>query len=159
MEKENSRLKTRYAIVAILIAAGVFFIFIFMRQPQEQDIDFCRTVWVDLHKGDQRAVKYIDWEHLKLMGKDIGAHYALAQEQQKGKEYQQAFLKGTAFGFRRYAKATGVFRNWRIYYQDPEKTVIAVDSVRPDKTSIMLFTLLKNAGEKHLISIDWGGQK
>ena len=68
MEQENSWLKTRYILTAALIAAA-FFVFIFARQKTNEDVDFCRMVWQGMLKGDQRVIRYIDWEHLKLLGK------------------------------------------------------------------------------------------
>ena len=157
MEQENSWLKTRYILTAALIAAA-FFVFIFARQKTNEDVDFCRMVWQGMLKGDQRVIRYIDWEHLKLLGKDIGSRYELARTDEERSKYKQSFLRGVAFGRRRYPRIMPVFRNWRVYYRDPEKTVVAVDAPQRDKMVTILFTVGKDAGEKKLFAIDLGGQ-
>ncbi|MCM8797120.1 MAG: hypothetical protein NC923_04495 [Candidatus Omnitrophica bacterium] len=145
-----------YAIVALLIASGIFFLFVFIRQPVNEDIDFCRMIWEGMQRGNQRVIKYIDWEHLKLFGQDIGSHYGLARTDEERAKYQQSFLKGVSLGLRQNRRQAIVFKNWRNYYRDGQNSIVAVDIRRPDRTLVLLFTLVKEADGKKLIAVDWG---
>ncbi|MGD0337032.1 MAG: hypothetical protein ABSB18_08070 [Candidatus Omnitrophota bacterium] len=158
MEQESKTSKTKYLTAAILIAAVAFFAFLFINQSSQGDADFCRMIWDGMRKGNERVIRDIDWEHLNLLGRDIGARYGLAKTDEERNKYKQNFLRGVAFGNRRYARVAPVFKNWRVYYSDSAKTVVAVDSVRRRaKTQTLFFTVSKGGAERKLVAIEFGG--
>lgn len=140
-----------YIIIAALAVIALFFIFY-----KPSDIDFCRTTFSGLMKGDYSVAKNIDWENFKALGTEVGKTYTGLPNDKERAKYRDAFIKSSAKGFQ-YAKGSiNNFINWRVYSQDGEEKVIACDY--PLHNKVLLFTLSKFGGRK-IIVINWEATK
>ncbi len=137
-----------YVVAVITILAAVA---LWMRWSN-QEVEFCHRVLGDLVHGRQAAQRSIDWEHLKAMGVDVGAAYALLPDDKARAKYRETFIKGFAEGFRRINGQMSAFAHWRIYKRETDSTIVATDDTRHKKT--LLFTI-PATGAKQIEGIQW----
>ena len=134
-------------LIVVLIAAGVLFL-----QIKNQEINLCRYIFNGLTNRVYAAEKFIDWENLKALDVDVGAFYTrLADEKDKG-GYRKEFIRNFSVGFAKAGGRLNLFTNWRIWYRDSNKVIVAADYSGYNKT--ILFTLSK-FGKIKLTSIQW----
>lgn len=148
MAEEKNQPILEYAILFLAIVASLV---IFMHL-KNQEANLCRSIFSGLASARYRVEKYIDWEGLKALGADVGASYKNLPNEEARTNYKKAFIRSFSNGFKRSGSRLGFFAHGRVYSKDNEKTVIAYDYLRYNKT--LLFTLSKS-GKRKLISIDW----
>lgn len=74
----------------------------------------CQRVFAGLARGDAGVRAAIDWERLKALDVDVGAAYAQLPDEQEKREYERAFIRSFAQGFRQGGAAVKGFTNWRM---------------------------------------------
>ncbi len=148
MVQEKNQPVLEYIILFLLIiASSVFFIHL-----KNQEANLCRSIFSGLASARYGVEKYIDWEGLRALGVDVSAVYKNLPDEEAKSNYKKAFIRNFSDGFKRSGSRLGFFAHWRIYAKDNEKTVIACDYSRYNKT--LLLTLSKS-GKRKLVSIDW----
>jgi hypothetical protein len=148
MKKQNKQI-----LGLALIFAGIIFA-IFLFGSQKDDVSFCRDIFRGFVTGSQSLQGYVDWQHLKALGLDVGATYSKLPNQQEKDDYRREFYKNFSASFKRNNGAFSAFTNWRIYSQNSSGTIIAVNYNLKSKTA--LFTL-SGSGNKQLTDIKWEG--
>ena len=97
------------ATVAVAAAAGVL-----IHRAGSGDVRLCRRVFAGLVHGDAKVRAAIDWERLKALDVDVGAAYAQLPDAQEKRNYQDAFIRSFAEGFRQGGATLRAFTNWRL---------------------------------------------
>ena len=118
----------------------------------QSDVNFCRSVFSGLIRGSRSVEKSIAWEDFQALGMNVAVTYAQLPNDKERQNYREAFIKGSARGFRNAQLHIKEFIRWRIYDNDDEKVVIAADYLRYNK--VILFTVSKAPARK-LVSVQW----
>ena len=137
-------------IIVIVLSAG----WLFYRniKNQGQDVNFARRVFVDLTRGRHSVQSRVDWQNLQAVGVDVGKDYSSLPNDKERADYQRAFIDNFALSFRRTGGSLKLLTNWRIYDDQDDLVIVAVDIKGRDKT--MFFTFSKKGGEKKLVAIE-----
>jgi hypothetical protein len=97
----------------------------FYTGPPLNDTEFAKEVFRLLAEGDEGVTPMLDWEHLNLLGNDIGTVY-------KGNNNQPKFINDFISSYSRSFKARGGkaenASNWREHSRDANNTVVAADN-------------------------------
>ncbi len=148
MEKKVNLNTHIVSITIILIVSIGLFLYI-----KNQDINFCRRVFVGLVEGNHSVHKLIDWANFKAVGVDVGQAYLALPGDKERTGYQKAFIERFSLGFRQAKGTFKSFINWRLYDNRGETVVVAADYKAQDNKTI-LFTISKD-GRKQLAGIQW----
>lgn len=143
-------LSWEYALLVLVIAAALALVV----KIKNTDIDFCRSVFNGLAQGKVSVERFIDWQNLKALDKDIGADYRGLPDENQRLAYRRAFIRSFAMGFRQGGARPGNFTHWRPYSRDSNKIIVAADHLGRDRTVIktILFTVSLYP-ERKLISL------
>lgn len=97
--------------------------------PPLNDTEFAKEAFRLLAEGDEAAAAMIDWEHLNMLGIDVGAMYrGVIDKGQDSAGFIRGFITSYSNSFKskggRFENAT----NWREQSRDATNTVIATDN-------------------------------
>ncbi len=147
----NNEYKKVLGFVLIILAL-ILAVYLYRQQPN--DIELCRGIFQGFVEGKQDMEKFVDWEHLKALGLDVGATYSKLANAKEKEAYRREFYKSFARGSRQAGGKFQAVTNWRIYQKGGLETVVSADYNLKSKT--VLFTLFESGGKK-LINIQWEG--
>ena len=145
--------ETKQTLGIILISLAVIFI-IFLRAKPKNDLELCRDIFWGFVEGRQSLQNYIDWEHLRALGLDVGATYRKLPNPKEKEDYRREFYKNFSVSFKRNAGRFEAFTNWRIYEKAALGTIIAADYKLKSKTALFTLSGFEN---KKLTNIKWEG--
>lgn len=137
-----------YAVLAFVVIS----VLVVFAQIKNQDINYCRSIFNGLIKGNYNVQKNIGWENLTAMGVNAGGVYSNAINDKEKTDYKKFFILNFSRGFRQTGGELKLFTNWRIYDRDMESITVAADYKKYNKT--ILFTLSKYP-KKRLVKIEW----
>lgn len=146
MKKEENFLG--YAVLAFVVIS----VLVVFAQVKNHDINYCRSIFNGLIKGNYNVQKNIGWEKLTAMRVNVGSTYSSITDDKEKKEYKRYFILNFSQGFKQVGGELKLFTNWRIYDRDMESVTVAADYNKYNKT--ILFTLSKYP-KKRLIRIEW----
>ena len=132
------------AAIGLLIAAGWGVVHL----CSDPDIRFCRRVLGQLVNGNPSVSRVIDWAHLQALDVNVGATYAALPNQQEQLNYERAFVRNFAVGFRKSGGQLSAFTHWRA---EPDGTVSAD---YPAKHKTLVFRLT-GSGRHQVDGIAW----
>jgi PBP1b-binding outer membrane lipoprotein LpoB len=96
--------------------------------PPLNDIEYAKKVFQLLGDGDESVKSMIDWEHLKMMGIDIGTMYTNTSGEDARDKNLSDFIRGYSTSFKRSGGKFENLSNWREQSRDATNTVVAADS-------------------------------
>jgi hypothetical protein len=102
--------------------------------PPLNDVEFAKEVFRLMGEGDETVTEMVDWEHLKMLGIDVGAMYPKSGDEARDR-FVKGFLKGYSNSFKGKGGTAESVSNWREQSRDATNTVVAAD----------------NAGGQHLL--------
>ena len=150
MKKENIQI---LAFILIIILLGAFFI---LSPGQEKgDVQLCHKIFLGLLTGRQSVEEFMDWDHLKVIGLDVGALYSKLPDQKQKSDFRREFFRSLSRSFQMAGGRPQAYTNWRIKEKDSSKTIVAVYYV--DKAKTLLFTLTGDE-KKKLTLVQWEGE-
>lgn len=95
--------------------------------PPLNDVEYAKKFFQLLGDGDESVKAMIDWEHLKMMGVDVGAMYkATSGEDARDKETSN-FIRGYSNSFKKSGGTVEALSNWREQSRDATNTVVVAD--------------------------------
>jgi hypothetical protein len=108
-------------------------------------LEFARKAFDLLSRGNLAVEEMIDWDNLKLEGKDFGA--MLRQIAASTQKDPSTFRKEIITNFGSYYKGSGdgPFTQWRIDSRNAESTTVAANSA---KGEVILFTVSFKGGRQ-----------
>lgn len=95
--------------------------------PPLNDIEFAKKTFQLLGDGDEMAKSMIDWEHLKMMGIDVGAMYTKTSGDAARNKETSEFIRGYSNSFKKSGGNVEALTNWREQSRDATNTVVAAD--------------------------------
>lgn len=134
-----------------LILGAIAVVAVAMRLTQGET-DWCRSVFMQLARGDQRVSRLIDWPHFQAVGVDVGATHNRMQGAKAKRQYEQMFIEGFAKGFAQAHGGPKDFQDWRVQAREPDAVVVAVDH-RQSGRSLLL--RVGTSGGRKLEAIQW----
>ena len=99
---------------ALALVAGIAAAAAFAHLSGSPEVRLCRRVFAGLVNGHEAVRAAIDWERLKALDVDVGAAYAQLPDEQEQRNYQDAFVRSFAEGFRQGGATLRAFTNWRL---------------------------------------------
>jgi hypothetical protein len=142
------RRKSRIALAVLLSLS-----FLAGCAPMENDLELTKRVFSGLCKGQQGVEKFIDWERLMAVEMDVGQAYSTLKNLKEKADYRKLFFYNFSYTFKAAGGKASNFYNWRVKALEPDKTVIAADTVGQGKA--ILFTLARKGRERKLTGIEW----
>jgi hypothetical protein len=116
------------------------------------DVDFARTVFVQLVNGFYTARPMVGWNSLKMLEEDIGVRYRGITDEKTREDFERAFIDNFKKGFESKRANTGMFKNWRLLNTPtPDYKIVAADV--PASKTILLFMIQKAGGQRLLTEI------
>ena len=144
--RERGAFSYEYVALIIMIAAGAMGVYLF----SDHDVRLCRQVLAQLVNGNLAVGRAIDWAHLQALDVDVGAAYAALPNRPEQLNYERAFIRNFAEGFRKSGGRLGAFTHWRA---EPDGTVSADYSA---KQKTLVFRL---SGRRQVDGITWKAPK
>ena len=132
------------AIAAALVMGG----FSLLSDP---DIRFCRRALAQLVNMNLSVGRSIDWAHLQALEVNVGATYAALPSRQEQADYEQAFIRNFAGGFRKNGGRLDGFTRWRVASDG------TVSADYPAKQKTLVFHLSGGKG-RQLEGLGWSAQ-
>jgi hypothetical protein len=97
--------------------------------PPLNDTEFAKEVFRLLAEGDDGVTAMIDWEHLSLLGVDVGAMYKnISSEGEARPRFIKGFINGYSRSFKEKGGKVENASNWREQSRDATNTVVAADN-------------------------------
>lgn len=97
--------------------------------PPLNDIEFAKEVFRLLAEGDDGVIAMIDWEHLNLLGVDVGQMYkGISSEGEARPRFLKGFINGYSRSFKEKGGKVENASNWREQSRDATNTVVAADN-------------------------------
>ena len=114
-------------------------------------LEFARKAFEMLSRGDPAVEEMIDWDHLKIEGKDFGA--MLTQVAASTQKDLSTFRKEFIANFGSYYKGSGdgPLNKWQIDSRNAEDTIVAASSA---KGEVILFTVSVKAGRQVISALN-----
>ena len=108
-------------------------------------VDFAKSAFELLVQGDLSVEEMLDWDNLKVNGKEFGA--ALKQMAAAAGKDMSSVRKETITGFASLYKSTGEgpLTNWRVKSRDPQGVTVAANT---PKGEAILFTVSTKGGRQ-----------
>jgi hypothetical protein len=127
---------------------------------RQDDVAFSRRVLEGLVQDRYAVRSLIDWQHLKMLGKDIGEDIAkYAKTDKDRRTYEIAFIEGFSKTFRMQGAKLNAFFDWHIYkgekildLKNPKDTIVAANCF--DKQRLFLFVVSHEGGKQKLTEIE-----
>ena len=146
---QNPKSKIQHFLVVvgvILVIVGGFYL------CSDSDVRLCRRVLVQLVNANPSVSRVIDWDHLQALEVNVGATHAVLPTRQEQMNYEQAFIRSFAEGFRKSGGQLSAFTHWRA---EPDGTVSAD---YPAKHKTLVFRLT-GSGRHQVDGIVWRASK
>jgi hypothetical protein len=97
--------------------------------PPLNDTEFAKEVFRLLAEGDDGVIAMIDWEHLNLLGVDVGQMYkGISSEGEARPRFVKGFINGYSRSFKEKGGKVENASNWREHSRDATNTVVAADN-------------------------------
>lgn len=119
--------------------------------PPKSDVDFAKQVFQMMADGDINVADMLDWENLKMAGRDVGAMYKNTTSDSTRDTFQESFLRSYSSSFKSAGGNVSAMTNWREQSKDPSGTVIASDL--PNGQTILITVTHKN-GLQYVSTVD-----
>lgn len=94
--------------------------------PPLNDVEYAKKTFQLLADGDETVKGMIDWEHLKMLGIDVGELYTKTSDAQRDKETSD-FIRSYSNSFKQRGGRVENFSNWREQSRDATNTVVVAD--------------------------------
>jgi len=95
--------------------------------PPLNDVEFAKEAFRLLAEGDEAVVPMVDWEHLKMLGIDVGAMYLKSSDDASRDRFLIGFIKGYSKSFKEKGGSVNNASNWREQSRDASNTVVVAD--------------------------------
>ena len=95
--------------------------------PPLNDVEYAKKVFQLLADGDDSVKPMIDWEHLKMMGVDVGAMYTSTSGEAARDKETTNFIRGYSNSFKKSGGTVEALTNWREDSRAGANTVVAAD--------------------------------
>ena len=149
MNAPNSQSRIQHVLVVVgvilAVAAGVYL-------WTGSDVRLCRRVLAQLVNADPSVSRAIDWSRLQALEVNVGATYAALANRQEQMDYEHAFIRSFAEGFRKSGGQLSAFTHWRA---EPDGSVSAD---YPAKRKTLVFRL-SGSGRHQVDGIVWSASK
>ncbi len=119
--------------------------------PPLNDIEYAKKVFQLLGDGDESVKSMIDWEHLKMMGVDVGALYTNTRGDAARDIETSSFIRGYSNSFKKSGGSVANLTNWREQSRDATNTVVAADSQRGQ---LVLITITHINGQQKVSTLE-----
>lgn len=118
--------------------------------PPLNDIEFAKKVFQLLGDGDEMVKSMIDWEHLKMMGVDVGAMYTKTSGDAARDKETSEFIRGYSRSFKGSGGSVDNLANWREQSRDATNTVVAADTQRGQLVLITVHSHRRSSESLHV---------
>jgi hypothetical protein len=95
--------------------------------PPLNDVEFAKEVFRLMAEGDETVMDMVDWEHLKMLGIDVGAMYPKSGDEARDR-FARGFLKGYSNSFKSKGGSADNVSNWREQSRDASNTIVTADN-------------------------------
>ena len=115
--------------IHLAVLVSVPFLFASCKKADESaDLDFAKSAFESLARGDTDAASKIDWETLTSMGVNVGAQYVKIPSETEKQDFRNAFVTQFSSSFRDSGGSVDSFVDWRVIFHDQNRTDVAADS-------------------------------
>ena len=114
--------------IAIVAAAVPLLLGSCRKSAEIADLNFAKSTFESLARGDTDAASKIDWETFTSMGVNVGAQYVKIPSETEKQDFRKAFVTQFSSSFRDSGGSVDSFVNWRVIYHDENRTDVAADS-------------------------------
>lgn len=116
--------------------------------PPLNDTEFAKEAFRLLAEGDEAAAAMLDWEHLHMLGVDVGAMYRRVADSGNARpEFIKGFIASYSRSFKSKGGSVVNASNWREHSRDAANTVIATDN---QAGKAMLITVTRIDGHQKI---------
>jgi hypothetical protein len=117
------------------------------------DLNFARTAFLALVRGDNSAEDFIDWETFRVSDQNVGVMYLALPNDTERAGFRHGYLTQFSASFLRAAGTSSVdnFDNWRIASSDSVRYIVAVDAASGRTISI---TVSLRNGQRRIAALD-----
>lgn len=120
--------------------------------PPLNDTEFAREVFRLLAEGDTAVTPMIDWEHLNMLGVDVGAMYrGVPGEGEARPNFIKSFINSYSRSFKVKGGSAANASNWREQSRDASNTIVAADG---PNGKVMLTTITHMGGHQKVSSVE-----
>ncbi len=119
--------------------------------PPLNDIEYAKKVFQLLGDGDESVKAMIDWEHLKMMGVDVGAMYRNTSGDAAREIETSSFIRGYSSSFKKSGGSVANLTNWREQSRDATNTVVATNT---PAGQLVLITVTHSNGQQKVSTIE-----
>jgi hypothetical protein len=119
--------------------------------PPLNDIEYAKKVFQLLGDGDETVKSMIDWEHLNMMGIDVGALYTKTSGDAARDKETSDFIRGYSNSFKKSGGSVENLTNWREQSRDATNTVVAANSQRGQ---LILITVAHLNGQQKVSKLE-----
>ena len=115
--------------VAITFAVvSAIFISSCKNEDGQADVNFAKSTFESLVRGDSSVASEIDWETLNSLGVPVGPQYIAIKSQPEKDSFKTGFITQFSASFRDSGGSVDSFSNWRAISHDQNHTVVTADS-------------------------------
>lgn len=119
------------------------------RGTQNSEVRFAKETFESLARGDAEVAKKIDWPVFTAMGDNLGAAYVGLATEVERQRFITGFITQFATSFRESGGTVDSFTNWRVTFEDSQKTEVAADS----PNGVLTLTVSERDNAKRVSSI------
>jgi hypothetical protein len=118
----------------------------------KNDIEFAKEAFGLLVEGDQAVAGLIDWEHLKMLGIDVGSMYrGLPDKTGERDRFTTGFINGFSSSFKKSGGKMENTFNWREQSRDSSGTIVAADG---PGGKVLLITVARIDGQQKVSTLE-----
>ena len=119
--------------------------------PPLNDVEYAKEFFRLMAEGDDSVKAMIDWEHLKMMGVDVGAMYTSTSGEAARDREATNFVRGYSNSFKKSGGRVEYLSNWREESRDGTNTVVAADGQAGQR---LLITVAHINGQQKVSTVD-----
>ncbi len=116
-------------------------------------VEFARSTFGSLSRGEVAAADKIDWERFKAMAQDVGRMYNMMPSDSERKAFRESFIKSFSKSFTDKGASADSLSNWRVDSKETTKVVVAAST--PNGKSLKV-TVTTSGGQPKMSGLDAG---
>ena len=114
-------------------------------------VDFAKTNFTALTKGDKSVQMAIDWDNFKSSGIHIGELYAKMPDETQKSAFRKSFIESFSKSFKDSGTRASDVSNWRVETETPTQTVV-IRTAKSGKT--IAITVSKSGGQQKMSGLE-----
>ena len=114
------------------------------------DVEFAKSAFNTLAKGDQSVADDIDWENFTAAGQNVGTSYKSFSDEPNRAAFRKAFITSFSKSFHATGASAESLTNWKTQHEGANESIVAGETL---KKTHLLITVSKKDGIKKMVGI------